>query len=77
MIGRVLQASGGTYLVRSGGRDLECSLRGRIKLDEGGSVGVGDRVAVEELEDGSCRITEVLPRQSALVRRAVARRARP
>ncbi|MGD8495258.1 MAG: ribosome small subunit-dependent GTPase A [Gemmatimonadales bacterium] len=74
MIARVLQAGGGTYRVRAGGREFECSLRGRLKLDEGGSVAVGDRVEVEELEDGSCRITEVLPRRSALIRRAVARR---
>lgn len=74
MIARVLQVAGGTYRVRSGGRELDCSLRGKIKLEEGGSVAVGDRVEVEELEDGSCRITAVLPRQSSLVRRAVARR---
>lgn len=73
MIGRVLQAGGGTYRVRAGGRELDCSLRGRIK-QEAGSVAVGDRVEVEELEDGSCRIVEVLPRRSALIRRAVARR---
>lgn len=74
MIARVLQAGGGTYRIRTGGRELDCSLRGRLKLDEGGSVAVGDRVDVEELEDGSCRIVEVLPRRSALIRRAVARR---
>lgn len=74
MIARVLQAGGGTYRVRAGGREFDCSLRGRLKLDEGGSVAVGDRVEVEELEDGSCRIAEVLPRRSALIRRAVARR---
>lgn len=74
MIARVLQVAGGTYRVRSEGREFDCSLRGRLKLDEGGSVAVGDRVEVEELEDGSCRITGVEPRKSALVRRAVARR---
>lgn len=74
MIARVLQAGGGTYRVRAGGREFDCSLRGKLKLDEGGSVAVGDRVEVEEMEDGSCRIVEVLPRRSALIRRAVARR---
>jgi len=74
MIGRVLQAAGGTYSVRAGGREFDCSLRGRIKLDDGGPVAVGDRVEVERFEDGSCRITAVLPRRSALIRRAVARR---
>lgn len=74
MIARVLQTGGGTYRVRAGGREFDCSLRGRIKLDGGSPVTVGDRVEVEELDDGSCRITGVEPRHSALVRRAVARR---
>ena len=74
MIARVLRIAGGSYRVRAEGRELDCSLRGRLKLDEGGSVAVGDRVEVEELDDGSCRITGVEPRRSALVRRAVARR---
>lgn len=74
MIARVLQTGGGTYRVRAGGREFDCSLRGRIKLDGGSPVTVGDRVEVEELDDGSCRIVGVEPRHSALVRRAVARR---
>jgi len=74
MIGRVLQGSGGTYRVRAGSRELECSLRGRIKQGNSGSVAVGDRVHIEELDDGSCRITEILPRQGVLARRAMARR---
>lgn len=74
MIARVLQGSGGTYRVRAEGRELECSLRGRIKHGDRGSVAVGDRVRVEELEDGSCRITEILPRTGVLARRSIARR---
>jgi len=74
MIGRVLQGSGGTYRVRAGSRELECSLRGRIKQGNAGSVAVGDRVHIEELDDGSCRITEILPRKGVLARRAMARR---
>lgn len=75
MIARVLQTGGGTYRVRAGGREFDCSLRGRIKLDGGSPVTVGDRVEVEELGDGSCRIVGVEPRHSALIRRAVARRS--
>lgn len=74
MIARVLQGSGGTYRVRAEGRELDCSLRGRIKKGNTGSVAVGDRVQIEQLEDGSCRITEVLPRERVLARRAMARR---
>ena len=73
MTGRVLQAAGGTYLVRVGDEELECSLRGRIKQNEG-SIAVGDRVQVETLEDGSCRIEEILPRRSVLSRRSFAKR---
>lgn len=74
MIARVLQGSGGTYRVHTGGRELECSLRGRIKQGSAGSIAVGDRVEIEQLEDGSCRITRVLPREGVLARRAMARR---
>lgn len=45
-----------------------------MKLRERSNVAVGDRVRVERLEDGSCRILELLPRESALTRRGVARR---
>ena len=74
MIGRVLQGSGGTYRVRAGGREFDCSLRGRIKQGSGGSIAVGDRVSIERLDDGSCRIDDVLPRTGVLSRRAIARR---
>lgn len=45
-----------------------------MKLREHSNVSVGDRVRVERLQDGSCRIRELLPRDSALTRRGVARR---
>ena len=35
---------------------------------------VGDRVEVEQMEDGSCRIDAVLPRSSVLSRRSFAKR---
>ena len=73
MIGRVLRGAGGAYLVLVGDEELSCSLRGRIKQGEG-SIAVGDRVDVEQLEDGSCRIDSVLPRQSVLSRRSFAKR---
>lgn len=83
--GRVLEISGGTYRVEAGpaggdlpepggGEVLECSLRGRIKEKDEERVAVGDRVEVEELDDGSCRVASVLDRESALSRRSVSRR---
>lgn len=74
MIARVLQIGGGTYRVRAGGREFDCSLRGKLKLADGGSVAVGDRVEIEELDDGSRRIIGIEPRTSSLTRRAVSRR---
>ncbi len=73
MTGRVLQVIAGVYAVRVGESELECSLRGRVKQGEG-SIAVGDRVRVERLDDGSCRILEVLPRDGVLARRSFARR---
>lgn len=65
----------GTYHVEAEGETLECTLRGRVKhRDRGGQVAVGDRVRVERLPDGACRIRELLPRKSALSRLGVARR---
>jgi ribosome biogenesis GTPase len=37
-------------------------------------VAIGDRVTIERLEDGSCRISEVLPRDSRLSRHSLAKR---
>jgi len=73
VIGRILRGAGGTYVVLAGDTELSCSLRGRIKQGEG-SIAVGDRVEVEQLEDGSCRIDAVLPRHSVLSRRSFAKR---
>ncbi len=71
----VMRVVAGTYHVETSGGDiLECSLRGRVKQRYEQVVSVGDRVRVERLEDGSCRINEVLPRHSALSRHGVARR---
>lgn len=84
--GRVLEVSGGgTFRVEAGppggempgpasGEVLPCTLRGRLKDEQGNRVAVGDRVEVEELEDGSCRVASVLPRDATLSRKSVSRR---
>lgn len=69
--GRVLRTVGGSYQVEAGSETLDCVLRGRVKQERQlGRVAVGDRVKVEVLPDGSCAITEVLPRVSKVSRRA-------
>jgi ribosome biogenesis GTPase len=65
----------GTYHVEAESEEvLECSLRGRVKQKVGQQVSVGDLVQVERLDDGGCRIADLLPRHSALSRHGVARR---
>lgn len=75
MIARVMRVVAGTYHVEIEGAEvLECSLRGRVKQKVGQQVSVGDLVRVERLDDGSCRIADLLPRHSALSRHGVSRR---
>lgn len=64
----MLRIVAGTYHVEAPPGRLECSLRGRLKQGGGPQVAAGDRVSVERLEDGSCRIAERLPRESTLSR---------
>ncbi|MEN8144398.1 MAG: ribosome small subunit-dependent GTPase A [Gemmatimonadota bacterium] len=71
--GRILQSVGGVYSVEIGTAVVECSLRGRLKRG-GLAAAVGDRVEVDQLEDGSCRIEAVLPRSSEFSRLSAARR---
>lgn len=69
--GRVLRTVGGVYAVEVDGASLECAVRGRLKRKRGiGRVAVGDEVEVERLADGSCVITELLPRSARLSRRS-------
>lgn len=71
LTGRVLRTVGGVYEVEVGGETLECALRGRLKRVRGiGRVAVGDEVEVDRLEDGSCVISELLPRCARLSRRS-------
>ncbi len=72
--GRVLQFTAGVYRVHTEAGTVECSMRGRAKHQAAQPVAIGDLVRVERLEDGSCRITEVLPRSSRLSRHSLAKR---
>ncbi|MFQ5888921.1 MAG: ribosome small subunit-dependent GTPase A [Gemmatimonadota bacterium] len=69
LTGLVLGMAAGVYRVEAGKEVLECTLRGRIRQRDRGRVAVGDRVRVERLPDGSCRIVERLPRGKVLRRR--------
>ncbi len=74
--GRVLQFTAGVYRVHTPAGTFDCSLRGKAKREVGERVAIGDLVSIERLEDESesCRITEVLPRESRLSRHSMAKR---
>jgi ribosome biogenesis GTPase / thiamine phosphate phosphatase len=64
---------GGRYTVAlADGREVEASLRGRLKREvrTGDRVVVGDEVRVEEAADGGMTIEAVAPRRSQVVRRS-------
>ena len=74
LTGRVLQFTAGVYRIHTSEGTFDCSLRGKAKRDAGERVAIGDLVTLERLEDESCRITEVLPRESRLSRHSLAKR---
>lgn len=69
--GLVTRSEGSVFWVETGGREIPCALRGRMKkrqLRVSSLVVVGDQVIVETLADGTGVIEERLPRQTELVR---------
>lgn len=72
--GLVLRIVAGRYRVQLGNECQDCVLGGRLKQGEETAVVVGDRVEIERLPEGPCRIVDVLPRRSELARRSVTRR---
>jgi ribosome biogenesis GTPase len=66
-IGQIVRLYADVATVRVDGQDVQCAIRG--KLFSADPPAVGDRVKIEKPK-GSYVITEVLPRKSALARRA-------
>jgi len=76
MTGMVVRVEGGVYtLTLESGRQVEASLRGRLKQESrgGGKIVIGDCVEVEEV-DGAATVEARLPRRTTMVRRGVAGR---
>lgn len=65
----VLACAGGRYRVWTPDGSVDASLRGRLKLERGGRVLVGDRVVLAAHADGSATIESVEPRHTVLKRR--------
>ncbi len=71
MKGMVRRVGGGVYTVAlESGETVEASLRGRLKLEQrtGDQVVIGDRVRVDQLDDGAQVIEEVFPRETTITR---------
>ncbi|MBI4502480.1 MAG: ribosome small subunit-dependent GTPase A [Gemmatimonadetes bacterium] len=66
--GTVLSRAGGRYRVYDHGETLLASLRGRMKQESGERILVGDRVVIQEHDQGAT-IEAILPRRSLLRRR--------
>ena len=71
MTGRIIRGVGGFYYVVSGDRVFVTKAAGILRNRKMKPL-VGDLVSFETLEDGTGRITELLPRKSELIRPAVA-----
>ena len=71
--GIVLWAAGGIYrTLLDSGKEVEASIRGRLKMEQrtGDRVVAGDRVYVDSHDDGSFSIEAVADRKSEIARRA-------
>ena len=71
-VGTVIGVEGGSYtLLCDGGRQLEATLRGKLKQGTtgGDKIVIGDRVEALEGDGGGSTIESLLPRRSSMVRR--------
>ena len=73
--GTVVRTAGGSSWVRpdGGGEPVECKVKGKFRLKgirTTNPVAVGDKVIVSPAEGGVSYITEILPRNNYIIRRA-------
>ena len=69
--GRIIKLTGGFYYVDDGDKTLECRARGLFRK-ENIKPCVGDIAKVEQIDDKSGYLMEILPRKNVLVRPPVA-----
>ncbi|HHX50860.1 MAG TPA: ribosome small subunit-dependent GTPase A, partial [Clostridia bacterium] len=69
--GIIVRGYSGFYYVQNGGREWECSLRGRYRIKSQDFL-VGDRVVIQPLCEGRGVIERVLPRKTRLQRPPIA-----
>lgn len=72
--GLVIKSTGNSITVLSAAGDtLDCRIKGNLRIAgirSTNPVAVGDEVTVEKQADGTCWITEVLPRRNYIIRRS-------
>lgn len=70
----VIRNTGSHYTVKTDdGREVNCKIKGKFRLKgirTTNPVAVGDRVTIEESQDGTAYITEIHPRKNYIIRRA-------
>ena len=69
--GTIMRGLGGFYYVDTGTDLIECSLRGRLRMDKKAPL-VGDKVIISPLASGKGRVEKILPRHNEFIRPAVA-----
>ncbi len=68
--GIVIRGHGKSFIVKCGGEEIPCEIRGKVKFltRSATPVAVGDDVLISRLDDGSGAIEEVLERKSMFFR---------
>jgi ribosome biogenesis GTPase len=72
--GTVIKSTGSNYLVLCEGKQINCKLKGKIRLDDRKTtnpIAVGDIVALEMEKDGSANITSIDPRRNYIIRKSI------
>lgn len=73
--GKVLKSTGSWYIVElENEKVIDARIRGKIRLKgirSTNPVAAGDNVMIEMMEDGTGRITEIMPRRNHIVRKSI------
>lgn len=69
-----MKSTGSRYLVKADGKIFDCSLKGKLRLQDRKStnpVAVGDHVELEISADGEPVLSEIYPRSNYIIRRSI------
>ncbi len=74
MKGTVIKSTGSRYQVRSGNEIIDCTLKGKIRLDgrkTTNPIAVGDHVEFDFDENGEASIHHIFPRKNYIIRKSI------